>query len=45
MDKARYGVHIHTVLSRIKYGDEVDAAIENTIYEGLITKEEKPVIE
>ena len=44
-EKARYGIHLHTVLSRIKYADELEQVIQQIIFEGLITREEKPIIE
>ena len=45
IEKVQYGIHLHAVLSRIKYSDEVDEAIQYLIFEGLITKNEKPIIE
>jgi ATP-dependent helicase/nuclease subunit A len=44
VDKARYGIYIHTVLSRIKYQDEWQAAVDQLLAEGLITEKEKPEI-
>jgi len=43
-EKVKYGIHLHTVLSRIKYRDELDDAILNMEKEGIITDEERPVI-
>ena len=45
IEKVQYGIHLHAVLSRIKYSDESDEAIQHLIFEGLITKDEKPIIE
>lgn len=45
MQRARYGVHLHAVLSRIKFADEVNEVIQKIVFEGLITKEERPIIE
>jgi ATP-dependent helicase/nuclease subunit A len=45
LEKVKYGIHIHTILSRIRYVDQLDEAIQQIIFEGLITAEEKPVIE
>lgn len=43
-EKVKYGIHLHTVLSRIKYYQELDNAIAAIEQEGIITVEEKPVI-
>jgi ATP-dependent helicase/nuclease subunit A len=45
VQKVRYGIHLHTVLSRIRYSDQLEEGIELIISEGLITHDEKPVIE
>jgi len=42
--KMKYGIHLHTVLSKIKYHHELDDAIANMEAEGIINTEEKPVI-
>lgn len=42
--KMKYGIHLHTVLSRVRYQHELDEAIANLVMEGIITEEEKPVI-
>lgn len=44
-EKVKYGIHLHTVLSRIKYHHELDDAINAIAHEGIITLEEKPVIQ
>ena len=40
-DKIRYGLQIHAVLSRIKYANEIAAALEAVVAEGLITETER----
>jgi len=44
-DKVKYGIHLHHVLSKIKYAQDVDEAITGMEQEGIITEEEKPVIQ
>ncbi len=44
IEKVKYGIHIHTILSRIKYADQLDEAVQQIIFEGLIVHDEKPVI-
>lgn len=41
LEKARTGTHLHAVLSRIRFADESEQALEESIREGLITTEEK----
>ncbi len=43
--KVRYGIHLHTILSRIKYQDELQDAFDHLLLEGVITAREKPEIE
>ncbi|MBK5279633.1 MAG: hypothetical protein JJE09_12295, partial [Bacteroidia bacterium] len=45
VEKMRYGIHLHTVLSRIKYADELEGIIRQMVFDGLITGEEKAIIE
>ena len=40
-DKINYGIHMHTVLSRLKYADEIDRTLEDIMFEGLVTMQEK----
>ena len=42
--KINYGIHLHTVLSRIRHADEVPKAIERLLQEGMISEGEKPGI-
>lgn len=42
--KVKYGIHLHTILSRIRYQQEVEDAIMDMEMAGIITAEEKPVI-
>jgi ATP-dependent exoDNAse (exonuclease V) beta subunit len=39
--KKDYGVMVHTALARIKYADEVEAAVNSMLAEGLINTEEQ----
>ena len=43
-EKINYGIHIHTVLSRISYSDEIPDALEKIVLEGLITHEQKQLV-
>lgn len=43
-EKVRYGIHIHTILSRVKYQKEWEEVLERLVSEGLISLEEKPRI-
>ncbi|NJM24522.1 MAG: hypothetical protein HC859_02330 [Bacteroidia bacterium] len=36
-----YGIHLHTILARITYRDDVAASLEKMVFEGLITEQEK----
>lgn len=40
-EKINLGIHLHTILSRIRYDHEIEAALEQIVLEGLITHEEK----
>jgi ATP-dependent helicase/nuclease subunit A len=40
-EKINSGIHLHTILSRITYAQEVDAALDQIVREGFITIEEK----
>ncbi|MEO8470842.1 MAG: UvrD-helicase domain-containing protein [Chryseolinea sp.] len=39
--KAGYGIYIHTILSRIKYAEEIPDAMEHLVLEGLLANNEK----
>jgi ATP-dependent helicase/nuclease subunit A len=41
MQKIRYGVHMHAVLSRLKYFSGLSFAMDEIFFEGLITTEER----
>jgi len=43
-EKMNVGIHLHTILSRIRYAHELGDALEELVLEGLITTDEKPVI-
>lgn len=38
--KINYGIHMHAVLSRMKYADELDATLKQILLDGLITEQE-----
>ena len=40
-DKLDYGIHMHAILSRMQYSDELETMLALVVYEGLITVEEK----
>jgi ATP-dependent helicase/nuclease subunit A len=42
--KINYGIHMHTVLSRMDYADDLEDTLERITLEGLITQSEKPGI-
>jgi ATP-dependent helicase/nuclease subunit A len=41
MKKTQYGVHMHTVLSRLKYLPDLEATLQELFFEGLITHDER----
>ena len=43
-EKVRYGIHIHTILSKVKYQNEWEEVLERLVSEGLISLEDKPRI-
>ncbi len=43
-EKANYGIHIHAVLSRIKYREDIESVLTEILLEGIITPEEKPTL-
>jgi ATP-dependent exoDNAse (exonuclease V) beta subunit len=40
-EKINYGIHMHTVLSRITYAEEIGGTLNSLVREGLITDEER----
>ncbi|HYI76692.1 MAG TPA: 3'-5' exonuclease, partial [Chryseolinea sp.] len=40
-EKINFGIHLHTILSRIKTDSEIDGALDQFVLEGFITQEEK----
>lgn len=40
-DKISYGIHLHTVLSRIRFLEEIPDTLERIVLEGLISVDEK----
>jgi ATP-dependent exoDNAse (exonuclease V) beta subunit len=45
LQKISYGVHMHAVLSRLRYKEDMDAALNHILFEGLITTDEKEPIQ
>lgn len=43
--KINYGIHMHAVLSRMKYADELSAMLDQLILEGMITGHDKAPLE
>jgi ATP-dependent helicase/nuclease subunit A len=43
-EKINYGIHMHAVLSRMKYAGDLNETIERISREGLITHDERPGI-
>jgi ATP-dependent helicase/nuclease subunit A len=41
MQKTYYGVHMHAVLSRLKYLKDIEATLQELFFEGLIANEER----
>lgn len=44
-EKLNYGIHIHAVLSRLAYEDDVDRVLDQLAIEGLISADEKTGIQ
>jgi len=42
--RIKYGIHLHTIFSRIRYADELDEAFKVLQHTGVINEQEKPVI-
>lgn len=40
-EKVKHGIHMHAVLSRIQYIDEIPQTLKTIVQEGLITEDEK----
>lgn len=40
-EKISYGVHLHAILSRIQYIDEIESILTQLIFEGLVKEEDK----
>jgi ATP-dependent exoDNAse (exonuclease V) beta subunit len=41
-DRINYGIHMHAVLSRMKFADEIETTLEAIVFEGLITEQDRP---
>ncbi len=44
-NKINYGIHLHAVLSRIQFADEIPLTLEKLVQDGLILTEEKTTIQ
>jgi ATP-dependent helicase/nuclease subunit A len=42
--RIKYGIHLHTIFSRIRYRDELDETFAALQHSGIINEQEKPVI-
>ncbi len=42
--RTKYGIHLHTIFSRIKYQDGMADVLNQLVQEGIITKNEMPVL-
>jgi ATP-dependent exoDNAse (exonuclease V) beta subunit len=42
--RMRYGVHMHAVLSRLKFADDVSATMDRIYFEGLIKADERGLV-
>ena len=42
--RIKYGIHLHTIFSRIRYREELDETFRNLQHTGIINEQEKPVI-
>ncbi|HRE66631.1 MAG TPA: UvrD-helicase domain-containing protein [Cyclobacteriaceae bacterium] len=42
--RIKYGIHLHTIFSRIRYRDELDNTFTALQHAGIINEQEKPVI-
>ena len=40
-ESVRYGIQVHETLSRVKYRSDVETAVNETVFEGLATQEQK----
>lgn len=44
-ERIKYGIHLHAVLSKIKYRSEAEDVLEQLVFDGLVMQEEKPRIQ
>ena len=42
--RIKYGIHLHSIFSRIQYQDELSVILNQLIQEGIITTQEEPVL-
>ncbi len=43
-ERVKHGIHMHAVLSRIQYTDEIPETLKAIVQEGLITEDEQPAL-
>lgn len=43
-ERVKHGIHMHAVLSRIQYTDEIPQTLKNMVQEGLITEDEQTTL-
>lgn len=43
-EKISYGIHLHAILSRIKFAPEISQTLDKIVFEGLITDSEKVLL-
>lgn len=44
LEKIRYGLHMHAVLSRVKYADDIPVVLARIVNEGIIAEQEKEAL-
>ena len=44
-EKVSYGIHMHAVLSRMNYGDEMETMLDQIVNEGLVSEDGKGALE
>ncbi|MBN8577483.1 MAG: UvrD-helicase domain-containing protein [Cytophagales bacterium] len=42
--RIKYGIHLHTIFSRIRYRDELDETFNELQHNGIMNEQEKPII-
>lgn len=44
-EKVKYGIHLHAVLSKVKYQSEMNDVLERLVFDGLVLELERPRIQ